>query len=111
MTKAQHQAREYAAEADVIDAEARSLPVRQFGEAPRNDAERAADIAHFLRCSGEHRAAAYVIAWQESAAKLPAERRRHNDAMNELLERYYTLRDGPPRPYDREGKPPAESSD
>jgi len=96
VTKADRQAREYAAEAD---------------DAPITDVQRAAIIAEKLERIGCPRGAACVIAWQESAAKLVAERRRHNDAMNELLERYYTLRDGPPRPFDREGKPPAESSD
>lgn len=97
MTKRDAQASEYAAEAD-------SAPVL-------TDAGRAGRIAEFLREHGRHNAAACVISWQDAAAKLTAERRRHNDAMNELLEKYYTLRDGPPRPYDREGKPPAESSD
>lgn len=96
MTKAEQQAREYAAEAD---------------NAPITDVQRAAIIAEKLQRIGCPRGAAYVISWQEDAAKLTVERRRHNDAMTELLERYYTLRDGPPRHYDREGKPPAESSD
>jgi len=96
MTKRDAQAREYAAEAD---------------DAPITDVQRAAIIAEKLQRIGCPRGAAYVIAWQDAAAKLTAERRRHNDAMAELLERYYTLRDGPPRHYDREGKPPAESSD
>lgn len=96
MTKRDHQAREYAAEADA---------------ARVTDVQRAAAIAEKLRKIGCPRGAAYVISWQEAAAKLTAERRRHNDAMQQLLEKYYALRDGPPRHYDREGKPPAESSD
>lgn len=96
MTKAEQQAREYAADAD---------------DAPITDVQRAAIIADKLRKIGCPRGAAYVISWQEDAAKLHVERRRHNDAMQELLEKYYALRDGPPRAFDREGKPPAESSD
>lgn len=97
MTKRDAQAREYAAEAD-------AAPVL-------TDAGRAARIAEFLREHGRPNAAACVISWQDQAERLHLERRRHNDAMAELLEKYYTLRDGPPRHYETEGKPPAESSD
>jgi hypothetical protein len=97
MTKRDTQAREYAAEADAAP--------------DLTDAGRAARIAEFLREHGGANAAACVISWQDQAARLHVERRRTNDAMAELLEKYYALRDGPPRHYDREGKPPAESSD
>lgn len=96
MTKRDHQAREYAAEAD--------------GAPDLTEAGRAARIAEFLREHGHDRAAACVISWQDQAARLHAAMRRHNDAMAELLEKYYALRDKP-REFDREGKPPAESSD
>lgn len=72
--------------------------------------EYAAEIADFLRRAGRPNAGACVISWQDQAARLHVERRRHNDAMAELLEKYYALRDKP-RPFDREGKPPSESSD
>lgn len=96
MTKRDTQAREYAKEA-LADSE--------------TEAQLAARIADFLRLHRRPRCGAYVISWQDQAARLHAAMRRHNDAMAELLAKYYTLRDGPPRHYDREGKPPAESSD
>lgn len=95
MTKRDTQAREYAAEAD---GDAVTGPVLAFR------------IAEWLRQHGKHRAASSVIYWQDAAARLPGERRQHNDAMAELLEKYYALRDKP-REFNTKGKPPAESSD
>lgn len=96
MTKAQQQAREYAAEADATDL---------------TDEQRAVWIADFMRKRGFSRAAACVLSWQDQAARLHVERRRHNDAMQEVLNKLYALRDGPPRTFDRGGLPPSESSD
>lgn len=96
MTKRDSQAREYAAEADDDAVTGAALAFR---------------IAEWLRRNNHPRAAASVVYWQDAAARLPGERRRHNDAMQQLLEKYYALRDGPGRQFNREGKPPAESSD
>ena len=96
MTKRDAQAREYAAEDDL---------------SPLTDEQKACHIARYMRKNGWHRAAACVISWQSDAAKLHQERRRHNDAMQEVLNKLYALRDGPPRTFDRGGLPPAESSD
>lgn len=95
MTKRDAQAREYAAEA-LADSE--------------TEAQLAARIADFLCLHKRPRCGAYVISWQDQAARLHARLRQQDNAMQELLVKYYALRDKP-REFDREGKPPAESSD
>ena len=96
MTLRDRQAREYAAEWD---------------DAVQTDDQWAAGIADFLRRAGRPNAAACVISWHDQAARLHIERRRHNDAMQEVLNKLYALRGGPPMTFDRGGLPPTESSD
>lgn len=83
----------------------------EWDDAPTTDAQRATNIADKLKRCGWPRAAAYVLSWQDQAARLHAERLRHNDAMQEVLNKLYALRGGPPMTFDRGGLPPAESSD